>query len=489
MYQLQNEVENNYINLDEISIFDYDIKFNNINKYLFAFEWCLYTFLSQPLNYFTKIYHIKLGDFIIIFPIIIFIISFSLYFLITLNIKYTGIFSQICLFITLLTALKKINILPFDKLIYYHKMFSILTLFISLLHGIVGIYIPRNNIINYKIITGYIFYILLLIINLFSISKFKDRFYHVFVNIHKIIFLLIFIIAMMHGNGLVICPVIVYLIDLIYRIYLVKKINNLKLDIKYEIVSHDLIKIEIIDNKVYCNSGQYIYINIPQISLLEWHPYSIANAPNENKICYINVIGDWTNKLKDKIKKNEKLDILIDGFYGNISKFLLEYQYIILFSGGIGITPILSILRHIYYNYKNNLQHIKKIYFICSFKDYNSIVNLLDPIYFEYREIFDKENIFQISLFNTYIHITNNKNKNMDLNDLCKFKYCVKESRPNISDYLNDFNSLAYNNSIKKIGIFASGPENMINEVIEYASILGKNTKIRQDIYTENYKY
>ena len=48
-----------------------------------------------------------------------------------------------------------------------------------------------------------------------------------------------------------------------------------------------ILKIEILDNLIYCNSAQYVYICIPQISLLEWHPYSIANAPNENKIIYI----------------------------------------------------------------------------------------------------------------------------------------------------------------------------------------------------------
>lgn len=487
------ELETNYvnhINLDEICLLEYDVTIHNFKPFLFALEWSIYTTLSRTLNHFTKYYRLKLGDFIITIPFILIILTLTLYFLFINNIKYTGILSQICLFITILTSLKKINILPFDKIIYYHKIFSILTLFISLFHGIVGIYIKRNKRINDKIITGYIFYILLLIINLFSVTKFKDKYYHIFVNVHKILFIFIFIISMIHGNGLTIIPLFIYLIDLFYRLYLVKKINKLKWNINYSILSKDIIKIEILDNKLYCHSAQYVYICIPQISLLEWHPYSIANAPNENKIIYIKVLGDWTKNLKYLIQNNEKIDIYFDGFYGNISKYLLEYQYILLIGGGLGITPILSILKHIYYNYKNNLQYIKKIHFICSFDDFQKITHLLDPIYSEYKEIFNKENIYKFNLFNTYIHITNNKNNisNNEL-DIFSFKYFISQERPNIHKYITDFNMMAFNDNIKKIGIFTSGPEAMVNDVFEYANLVSKTTNIKHDIYTENYKY
>jgi NADPH oxidase len=295
---------------------------------------------------------------------------------------------------------------------------------------------------------------------------------------------------MIHGNGLTIIPLFIYLIDLFYRLYLVKKINKLKWNVNYSILSKDIIKIDILDNKLYCHSAQYVYICIPQISLLEWHPYSIANAPNENKIIYIKVLGDWTKNLKYLIQNNEKIDIYFDGFYGNISKYLLEYQYILLIGGGLGITPILSILKHIYYNYKNNLQYIKKIHFICSFDDFQKITHLLDPLYSEYKEIFNKENIYKFNLFNTYIHITNNKNNisNNDL-DIFSFKYFISQERPNIHKYITDFNMMAFNDNIKKIGIFTSGPEAMVNDVFEYANLVSKTTNIKHDIYTENYKY
>ena len=127
---------------------------------------------------------------------------------------------------------------------------------------------------------------------------------------------------MLHGNGLTIYILIIYLFDLFYRIYLVKKITKLKLDITYSLVDDNIIKIEIYNNSIIYNSGQYIYLCIPQISILEWHPFSISNSPNENITFYIKILGDWTLKLKNKIINEEKIDMLIDGFYGNISKYL-----------------------------------------------------------------------------------------------------------------------------------------------------------------------
>ena len=48
---------------------------------------------------------------------------------------------------------------------------------------------------------------------------------------------------------------------------------------------------------------------------------------------------------------------------------------------------------------------------------------------------------------------------------------------------------MAFNDNIKKIGIFTSGPEAMVNDVFEYSNLISKTTNINHDIYTENYKY
>lgn len=44
--------------------------------------------------------------------------------------------------------------------------------------------------------------------------------------------------------------------------------------------------------------GQYILIQCPSISRLEWHPFTLTSAPQENFFSvHIRVAGDWTEAL------------------------------------------------------------------------------------------------------------------------------------------------------------------------------------------------
>ena len=56
--------------------------------------------------------------------------------------------------------------------------------------------------------------------------------------------------------------------------------------------------------------GQYVFMNCPQISKWEWHPFSIASSEMNPQISFlIKNNGDWTNKLIQLFKKklsNEK---------------------------------------------------------------------------------------------------------------------------------------------------------------------------------------
>ena len=149
--------------------------------------------------------------------------------------------------------------------------------------------------------------------------------------------------------------------------------------------------------------GQYVYINIPAISSLEWHPFTISSAPIDHVTTHhIKVMGglkgnQWTAKLYQLVKSLEsavagdeeenslsrryyhgsaeeksishvghrdandvssclfpisspfsKLLVNIDGPYGlSVSHELHRYTHLLLVGGGIGVTPLHSCLRHL----------------------------------------------------------------------------------------------------------------------------------------------
>lgn len=124
--------------------------------------------------------------------------------------------------------------------------------------------------------------------------------------------------------------------------------------------------------------GQYCFVNIPEISLLEWHPFTIASAPGVDRHVthHIKSMGttSWTGKLyqlartlqsKDNAHapnysldrddlapgtnaKLKDLVVNIDGPYG--APLAVEnYSALLLVGGGIGITPLHSYFRFLYH--------------------------------------------------------------------------------------------------------------------------------------------
>lgn len=44
--------------------------------------------------------------------------------------------------------------------------------------------------------------------------------------------------------------------------------------------------------------GQYIFMKCPSISHLEWHPFTLTSAPEEDHFSiHIRIVGDWTDAL------------------------------------------------------------------------------------------------------------------------------------------------------------------------------------------------
>lgn len=52
--------------------------------------------------------------------------------------------------------------------------------------------------------------------------------------------------------------------------------------------------------------GQYVFVNCPAISLLEWHPFTLTSAPEEDFFSiHIRAAGDWTERLIDTFQQQK----------------------------------------------------------------------------------------------------------------------------------------------------------------------------------------
>ncbi|TMW94481.1 hypothetical protein EJD97_010207 [Solanum chilense] len=115
---------------------------------------------------------------------------------------------------------------------------------------------------------------------------------------------------------------------------------------------------------LHYNALGWIFLQIRELSWLQWHPFSVSSSPLDGKhhlAILIKVLGDWTEKLKGNILNlsveeseteplllhNRKITASVEGPYGHESPYHLTYENLILVAGGIGISPFLAILSDI----------------------------------------------------------------------------------------------------------------------------------------------
>nr|XP_043620548.1 ferric reduction oxidase 7, chloroplastic-like [Erigeron canadensis] len=119
------------------------------------------------------------------------------------------------------------------------------------------------------------------------------------------------------------------------------------------------------------NALGWVFIQIRELSWLQWHPFSVSSSPLDGKhhlAVLIKVLGDWTEKLRGRIasvpgeqgetdgllQPNITLKASIEGPYGHESPYHLTYENLILVAGGIGISPFLAILSDILHRIRDS---------------------------------------------------------------------------------------------------------------------------------------
>ncbi|KNA10876.1 hypothetical protein SOVF_140320 [Spinacia oleracea] len=168
--------------------------------------------------------------------------------------------------------------------------------------------------------------------------------------------------------------------------------------------------VELVLSKPAClryNALSFIFLQVRELSWLQWHPFSVSSSPLEGKnhlSVLIKVLGEWTDKLKGKVSNNEnepqkllesQLKLLatasVEGPYGHESPYHLTYKYLVLVAGGIGISPFLAVLSDVMHHLKEGKSCMpKNIFIVWAIKNSDeipllSMINMdsIDPIFYD----------------------------------------------------------------------------------------------------------
>ncbi|PIA49251.1 hypothetical protein AQUCO_01300240v1 [Aquilegia coerulea] len=132
-----------------------------------------------------------------------------------------------------------------------------------------------------------------------------------------------------------------------------------------------------------------LFINVPSISKLQWHPFTITSNSNlepEKLSIVIKKEGSWSQKLYQILSAPstvDRLNVAVEGPYGpNSATHYLRHDTLVMVSGGSGITPFFSIVREIIFLSTAMNRKTPKIILVSVFKNSADLtmLDLLLPI-------------------------------------------------------------------------------------------------------------
>ncbi|XP_036419039.1 cytochrome b-245 heavy chain [Colossoma macropomum] len=218
--------------------------------------------------------------------------------------------------------------------------------------------------------------------------------------------------------------------------------------------------------------GQYIFMQCPSISQLEWHPFTLTSAPEEDHFSvHIRIVGDWTQALYsacggDKTDGQEAWELpkmAVDGPFGTASEDVFRYEVVMLVGAGIGVTPFASILKSVWYKHvqQNTNVFTKKIYFYWLCPETQAFEWFADLLQSLERQMNEK-NMRDFLSYNIYLtrwkdteaaHFRVHHEAEND--PITGLKQKTLYGKPN---WDNEFNAIATSHPGCKVGVFLCGP-------------------------------
>eukprot|EP00998_Keelungia_sp_KM082_P008085 NODE_426_length_1964_cov_54.425150_g419_i0.p1 GENE.NODE_426_length_1964_cov_54.425150_g419_i0~~NODE_426_length_1964_cov_54.425150_g419_i0.p1 ORF type:complete len:608 (-),score=139.28 NODE_426_length_1964_cov_54.425150_g419_i0:7-1830(-) len=205
---------------------------------------------------------------------------------------------------------------------------------------------------NFTVIAiTWVTYIMFIVMGVFTFHRIRRLYFEWFYYSH-FFFVVIVVTSMWHaaqGFSYLTPPIFLWIVDRFIRWYK----GCSPATITQVRISEDIVELSMSTPRPFkYMAGQYLFINVPGISLLQWHPFTISSSPLD---CLVTLHiksmgrGTWTQKLLQRAieGKLEGTAVALDGPVGHSVPFT-DYDKVVLVCGGIGVTPVHSIFKELY---------------------------------------------------------------------------------------------------------------------------------------------
>ncbi|PWY80485.1 hypothetical protein BO70DRAFT_44443 [Aspergillus heteromorphus CBS 117.55] len=191
------------------------------------------------------------------------------------------------------------------------------------------------------------------------------------------------------GGGLYLCE----------RLY--REIRARRETVITKVIRHpyDAMEIQFRKDSMKYKAGQWLFIQVTEVSSNQWHPFTITSCPFDPYVSvHVRQVGDFTRALGDALgcgpaqardlegldplgmyevalQNGQKMPTLrVDGPYGAPAEDVFENEVAVLIGTGIGVTPWASILKNIWHlrSRPNPPRRLCRVEFIWVCKDTSS---------------------------------------------------------------------------------------------------------------------
>jgi predicted ferric reductase len=435
--------------------------------------------------------------------------------------------------------------LPFERALFWHKYFAIWSFILGTTHGIAA------GMGDGEAMSGLVATVIAALMLFAFYPPLRRKTFELFYYLHWFMFIIMLFALLIHEAGAVTFGAGLWIIDIGIRYIWMASLKHGH-EATIEALPADVIKISIPRKDFNYRAGQYCFICIPELSMFEWHPFSISTSPhtdNGNFTLHVRALGDWTNAFKKLAVKKQNIRILYEGPYGEpqIDFEGDKYKLFLLVSGGIGITPMQSICNQLHDEH-NRGRPIELCYFVWTCRDKYMVDSVTMsplndkeqqeggsgggggggyrrnglPISFQpdiinamglskyvtmisrtispqpLVSVGSKDNdkaeddydaMKQSNSFHTEYYLTQAK-KETDLEGIhTNTKYNLKMGRPNIEHIFATMKTVAIEKGINRVAVLTCGPPSLVKSVVLQADLHSTIGGVRFDTHVETFEF
>ncbi len=298
--------------------------------------------------------------------------------------------------------------ISFDRAIKFHKWLGFFNFVIITVHGLLMIIDYRAAAFTWIIegyrwnLAGFIAWVFFLFMFLFSFAPIRRLTFEFFLLTHYVFGLPALVFSVLHCKVVDLLPymalsIFFYLVDMLLRFIVGFLFPTTLVSMEYnDKAKVTKITLEKFKGLFVPQAGQFIYLWINRLLPLEQHPFTISSIvetdnkwmvrftlhiKNEGNYKYTGLLANLAQKIQQGKVNKKYIFVRVEGPYGSLQCEPSNFNTIVLASGGIGITPMLAMVKSLSKKMdQGKMKKLKTIVFVWSVREEPMLQMLLSEL-------------------------------------------------------------------------------------------------------------